>query len=84
MDQVKRCNTLVMTARGAVIPGERRLQRAGSGRSATSDQLKLAGPADRLAAASGRQLAVYVFEVRFERVDADVQLAGGLSGTEHV
>ena len=29
-----------------------------------SDQLKLAGSADRLAAAGGRQLAVDVFEVR--------------------
>ena len=48
----------------------------------TSDQLKLAGSADRLAAAGGRQLAANVSEVRLERVDGDVHFAGGLSGAE--
>jgi hypothetical protein len=48
----------------------------------TSDQLKLAGSADRLAAAGGRQLAVSVFEVRLDRVDGDVHFPGGLSGAE--
>ena len=48
----------------------------------TSDQLKLAGSADRLTAAGGRQLAVNVFEVRLDGVDGDVHLAGDLSGAE--
>jgi hypothetical protein len=45
-----------------------------------SDQLKLAGSADRLAAAGGRQLAVDIFEVRLDGVDGDVHLAGDFSG----
>ena len=47
----------------------------------TSDQLKLAGSADRLAAAGGRQLAVDIFEVRLDGVDGDVQLAGDFSAS---
>ena len=42
----------------------------------TSDQLKLAGSADRLAAASRGQLAADVFEVRLDGVGGDVHLAG--------
>lgn len=49
----------------------------------TSDQVKLAGSADRLAAAGGRQLAVNVSEVRLDRVDGDVHFSGGLSAAEH-
>jgi hypothetical protein len=48
----------------------------------TSDQLKLAGSTDRLAAAGGRQLAVNVFEVRLGGVDGDVHLAGDLGGAQ--
>jgi hypothetical protein len=47
-----------------------------------SDQLKLAGPADRLAAAGRRQLAVDVLEVRFHGVDRDVHLGGDLGGAQ--
>ncbi len=45
----------------------------------TSDQLKLPGSAYRLAAASHRQLAADVFEVRLDGVDGNVQLAGDFS-----
>ena len=48
----------------------------------TSDELKLAGSADRLTAASGRQLAVDVFEVRLDGMDGDVQLARDFSGPQ--
>src|SRR5437762_11529469 len=50
---------------------------------ATSDQPELPGAADRLAAVTRRQLAVDVFEVRLDRVDGDVQLAGNLGGGQH-
>jgi hypothetical protein len=48
----------------------------------TSDQLKLAGSADRLTAAGGRQLAVTVLEVRLDGVDGDVHLAGDFSAAQ--
>ena len=47
-----------------------------------SDQLKLAGSADRLTAAGGRQLAVEVFEVRLDGVGGDIQLAGDFSAAQ--
>jgi hypothetical protein len=47
-----------------------------------SDQVKLAGSADRLAAAGGRQLAENISEVRLNRVDGDAHFAGGLSSAE--
>jgi hypothetical protein len=50
----------------------------------TSDQLKLPGSADRLAAAGGRQLAVSVFEVRLDSVDGDVHLAGDFSAAQQI
>src|SRR6266536_3743374 len=48
-----------------------------------SDQLELAGPADRLAAVTRRQLPVDALEVRLDRVDGDVHLAGDLGGVQH-
>ena len=48
--------------------------------STSSDQLKLAGPAHRLAAVRRRQLAVDVPEVGLDGVDGDVHLAGDLGG----
>ena len=48
----------------------------------TSDQLKLAGSADRLTAAGSRQLAVTVLKVRLDGVDGDVHLAGDFSGPQ--
>src|ERR1700735_591679 len=47
------------------------------------DQLELAGPADRLAAVSHRQLAVDVLEVRLDGVDGEVHLVSDLSGVQH-
>src|SRR2546429_3240944 len=52
-------------------------------RCARSDQLKLSRPAYRLAAVSRRQLAVDALEMRLDRVDGDVHLAGDLGGVEH-
>jgi LuxR family transcriptional regulator, maltose regulon positive regulatory protein len=48
-----------------------------------SDQLKLAGPADRLAAALRRQLAVDAPEVGLDGVDGDVHLLGDLGRVQH-
>src|SRR2546430_14419568 len=50
---------------------------------ATSDQPELPGAADRLAAVTRRQLAVDALEVRLDRVDGDVHLAGNLGGGQH-
>jgi len=48
-----------------------------------SDQLKLAGPADRLGAVSRGQLAEDAFEVRLDGVDGDVHFTGYLSRVQH-
>jgi hypothetical protein len=48
-----------------------------------SDELKLAGPADRFASVRRRQLAVDASEVRFDGVDGDIHLAGDLSRAQH-
>ena len=50
--------------------------------SSRSDQLKLAGPADRFAAVGRGQLAVDALEVGLHGVDGDVHLAGDLGGAE--
>src|SRR6266581_130455 len=49
-----------------------------------SDQPELSRAADRLAAVSRRQFAVDALEVRFDRVDGDVHLAGDLGGGQHL
>src|SRR5215472_15875385 len=47
---------------------------------ARSDQLKLAGPADRLAPVCRRQLVADVLDMRFDSVAGDIQLTGDLGG----
>ena len=59
-------------------PAERRRPRIG-----LSDQLKVAGPADRLAAVRRRQLATDVLDVGFDGVGGNVQLGGDLGGGQH-
>ena len=67
---------------GLLVSGEKRPRRWHAG-TARSDQLQLAGAADRFAAVSRRQLSVDVPEVGLDGVDGDVHLASDLGRVQH-
>ncbi len=64
-----------------IRPGGAAGQRPGESRG--SDQLELAGPADRLVTVPRRQLAVDVPQMGLYGVDGDVHLAGHLGRVQH-